>query len=56
MRISRWGQITSYAGRLAAENPATELAQILDDHADAFRAAFSDLDALSVRPRAAPSR
>ena len=49
-------QIASYAGRLAAENPATELAQILDDHADAFRAAFSDLDALSVSPCVPPTR
>ncbi|GAA5980463.1 hypothetical protein JCM10908_001661 [Rhodotorula pacifica] len=35
-------EIASYAGRVAAENPATELAQILDDHADAFHAAFTD--------------
>ncbi|GAA5866236.1 hypothetical protein JCM3774_004128 [Rhodotorula dairenensis] len=40
--------ITSYAGRLAAENPATELAQILDDHADGFRAAFSESQDLSL--------
>ncbi|TKA54571.1 hypothetical protein B0A53_02978 [Rhodotorula sp. CCFEE 5036] len=47
-KVATLDQIASYAGRLAAENPATELAQILDDHADAFRAAFSDLDALST--------
>lgn len=34
-------QIESYAGRIAAENPATELAQVLDDHADDFRRVFS---------------
>ncbi|BGP53067.1 hypothetical protein JCM8202v2_000626 [Rhodotorula sphaerocarpa] len=33
--------IESYAGRIAAENPATELAQVLDDHADDFRRVFS---------------